>query len=123
MSQKLANTILKPIYSEWGPNHEAAVVLAAAFRHSNEKVRGMLRARLLDRVRRRRPLHEPRAIEQVLLGVTGTALEPFRLGAEPLELAVLAVQATFSQSSDWPSIRIVSEETIGVDGGLVLSAP
>src|SRR5262249_17246590 len=102
MSRKRESASLNHISSEWGPNHEVAVILAAAFRHSDENVRSALRDRLDGWVQRRRPIHKAEAIARALGEDPATALEPFRLADERLALAVLPLSSSLLRSCALP---------------------
>jgi hypothetical protein len=98
-----------------------AALLAAAFGHPDQARRLRVRRQLDKWLCEAIPRHDKHTISQALLSHPGTALEPFFLSEERLDMAVFAVQASFSKVVNDLSLRIVSEETFGCKGGLVLS--
>jgi hypothetical protein len=106
------------------PDYESEVfrlAVAAAFYHPAPDERAVLRT-LLDHWLGK--LGDPLpadGIRQVLASAKGTEIEPFVLTGADLDCAVFLTQAAFSKAGAQTRLRIVSRDTIGDEGGLVLT--
>ncbi len=67
-----------------------------------------------------RSLLERTYVEQVLRDTMGPPLSPFVISEEFLPIAVNLVQLSISQEYGASRVRVVSEDTIGVAGGLLI---
>ena len=67
------------------------------------------------------PRFDSGQIRSLLGACQGTMLEPMRLGDDAAELAVRFVQIVFSEQVRGSRARIVSEETLGISGGLCIA--
>jgi hypothetical protein len=97
------------------------LVVAAAFYHPRKKTRALLRTLLERWLEELSPCHSAESVREAISSQKGTFLEPFSLSEEDLECAVFLTRAAFSKNSQQQRIRIVSRDTIGVTGGLVLT--
>jgi len=105
-----------------GADSDLPLVLRAAFAHPDERIRESVRQKLESCVTSFEPWFADEAIRDCLLQQEGTVLEPFVLTDAELEVATLATRLTMSKTVGEKRFRIVSGETIGTDGGLVLTS-
>lgn len=98
------------------------LVIQAAFQHPVPAERAKIHAWLTTWIESLEPRFDADRIRDVLLEARGTEVEPFTLSPRDLEIAVLATRAAFSARVGHTRFRIVSSETIGVHGGLVLTS-
>lgn len=97
------------------------LILASAFYHPENSVRARL-LKIVDRwVNNMKPMGSEKTIRTILTNETGTPLEPFILNDEDIEMAVRLAMAAFSKKVYAERFRIVSKETIGFEGGLVIT--
>jgi len=97
------------------------LILTSAFYHPDKTLRRVLKQRATDWVDRLEPQFTENDIRDLILGEEGTVLEPFELKTSDIGLAVILARAAFSKKSDVQRCRIVSRETIGRKGGLVIT--
>ena len=98
-----------------------SLVLAAGFYHPVPESRAAVRT-LLDRwLARLGALPDASVVSALISKTQGTVVEPFVVTDDDLECAVFLTQAAFSSSSNETRFRIVSRETIGCGGGLVIT--
>jgi hypothetical protein len=97
------------------------LVAVAAFYHDFEEDRCFLQAELGKWLGQLDGVPDRETIRSCITGEKGTPLEPFILQEEDVELAVFLAQVAFSDSVGETRIRIVSRDTIGNGGGLVLT--
>jgi hypothetical protein len=97
------------------------VCLLAATRHPDLALRRALLSALEVWVESLEPLHETEAVMNVLRRESGTQLEPFSLEQEHERVAALLVRAAFSRKVDLYRFRMVSQLSLGNQGGLVLT--
>jgi hypothetical protein len=106
------------------PDHDSEVfrlAIAAGFYHPDPAARSQVRSQLDKWLTGLGPTPEPEAVHQAIALQKGTVIEPFILTAEDLECAIFLVRAAFSERGGQYRVRIVSRDTIGEDGGLVLT--
>lgn len=104
-----------------GLSTDVPLILLAAFHHPDTATRTALRARVEEAIETARPLHRADAVRAYLEGERGTVIEPFALDATSLDLAVAVARLAFSGRLHHTRLRVVSCETIGTEGGLVLT--
>jgi hypothetical protein len=97
------------------------LVVAAAFYHPDPPTKDHLRGLLDTWLEGLAPCHSPDTVRTAIVAQKGTFLEPFHLSNEDLECSVFLVRAAFSGASKEQRIRIVSRDTIGTEGGLILT--
>jgi hypothetical protein len=97
------------------------LALAAGFYHPDPEARGSVRSLLDTWLSDLGNAPGTERISEVISAETGTTIEPFVLTSEDLECAVYLVRAAFSEAGAQTRFRIVSRETIGRNGGLVLT--
>ena len=97
------------------------LVVAAAFHHEIPQDRALLRDALEQWLGQQTSVIDAGAIRNCITSEQGTALEPFNLTEEDLDCAVLLAQMAFCDAVGETRLTIVSRETIGERGGLVLS--
>jgi hypothetical protein len=100
---------------------DVPLLLAAAILHPERPVRTGIRAALSRWVDDARPEYTAAEVEAVLRSHTGTAIEPFVLDRRDRYLAILLARLAFSEREACTRFRVVSRETIGEDGGLMLT--
>lgn len=106
------------------PDYESEVfrlAVAAAFYHPAPDERTVLRTLLDHWLGKLGDLLPADGIRQVLASAKGTEIEPFVLTGADLDCAVFLTQAAFSKAGAQTRLRIVSRDTMGHDGGLVLT--
>jgi hypothetical protein len=96
-------------------------IIASAFYHPDHRLRSSLRRQLADFVQACRPWHTPDEVRAQLQGVTGSTIEPFVLDPTALEVGVLLTQLAFSDVGNQTRVRVVSQATIGSEGGAILT--
>ena len=97
------------------------LVVAAGFYHPDPSTKEHLRALLDTWLAGLTPCHSADTVRTAIAAQKGTFLEPFHLSNEDLACAVFLTRAAFSSASNEQRIRIVSRDTIGTEGGLVLT--
>jgi len=97
------------------------LVVAAGFYHPDPSTKEHLRALLDTWLAGLTPCHSVDTVRTAIAAQRGTFLEPFHLSDEDLACAVFLTRAAFSSASNEQRIRIVSRDTIGTEGGLVLT--
>lgn len=97
------------------------LVVAAAFYHPEPSTKAHLRDLLDTWLEALTPCHSADSVRSAIAAQKGTFLEPFHLSDEDFECAIFLVRAAFSGASKEQRIRIVSRDTIGTEGGLVLT--
>lgn len=103
------------------PGEIFRVAFASGFYHPDLEVRHGLR-RLLDAWLD--SLHDTPStdeVRRVILSERGTTIEPFILDETDLDCAVFLIRAAFSKELGQNRFRLVSRDTIGRDGGLVIT--
>ncbi len=98
-------------------------ILLAIESHPDAALRARLDARLDEWLDEIEPSHSREQVAEALASPhhRGTPLEPFALDEAGRRLATIAVRAAFSRAHRQTRVRIVSCETLGVHGGLVLT--
>jgi hypothetical protein len=106
------------------PDYESEVfrlVVAAAFYHPVSDDRAALRKLLDHWLGRLGHVRAPDEIRHVIASAKGTVIEPFALTEADLDCAVFLAQAAFSKLGAQNRLRILSRDTMGCEGGLVLT--
>lgn len=98
------------------------LAIQAAVGHPDAAVRQKTRTWLDDWVEGLEPRYDAESVRSVLLEAKGTVVEPFSLSARDMDIAVLATRAALSKRIGHQRFRVVSSETIGLSGGLVLTS-
>jgi len=93
-----------------------ALIVAAAFYHPDKKLRGTLQDKL------KKQFKIKKEIRDLLNNEKGTEIEPFRLTAEDIDCAVALGSIAFSGLGDQTRFRVVSKDTVGPNGGLVITS-
>ena len=101
--------------------HLLNLVVAAAFYHPESTVRNRLCSKLEGWLKKLGDRAEPQRIRTVLEENSGTSLEPFVLSKADLDCSVFLARMAFSQTAEQTRFRVVSRDTIGTEGGLVLT--
>ena len=97
------------------------LILGAAFSHPDTALRERLLVVIGDWIEAGQPRHSAEAVSVHLTSYTGTPLEPFFLSDKRLKAAVCMARIAFSERFGQHRLRIVSQETLGSDGGVVLT--
>lgn len=97
------------------------LVVAAAFYHELPEDRALLRDALEQWLGQQTNVLDAEAIRNCITSEQGTPLEPFKLSKKDIDCAVLLAQMAFCDAVGETRLTIVSRETIGERGGLVLS--
>ncbi|MDA8736371.1 hypothetical protein N9M57_03215 [Opitutales bacterium] len=97
------------------------LLITAAFYHDCERDRRLIFESLQNWLSKQGNVLDADAIRSCIAAETGTDLEPFRLEEQDLNCAVFLAQITFCQSVGQSRFTIVSRDTIGDRGGLVLT--
>ena len=100
---------------------EIPLVLWAAVRHPDGSVRSGLRQAMGEWIATAKPRYSRQQISSFLRSQEGTAIEPFVLNEQDLELAELLIQYAFSELGNQTRFRVVSRETLGAEGGVMLT--
>ena len=97
------------------------LILLAAKAHPEVKFRQHLWSFLEDWLKDKSPPMSAETIDQKLRAETGTFLEPFRLDDEDLRVATFLTMLAFTKPSPASRFRVVSSNTLGNAGGLVIT--
>ena len=97
------------------------LVVAAAFYHESAEDRAFLRASLEAWLAQQSGVLDEKEIRTCISSEQGTLLEPFRFTEKDTECAVLLAQIAFCDAVGETRLTLVSRDTIGERGGLVLS--
>ena len=100
--------------------HLINLVVAAAFYHPEKTVRARLCSKLEGWLKKLGDRADAEQIRTVLEKNKGTYLEPFVLSKADLDCSVFLARLAFSRTAEQTRFRVVSRDTIGTDGGLVL---
>jgi hypothetical protein len=100
---------------------EISLLLLAAVQHPEGEVRRRIRKSLEAWVEEARPRYTSHQIAALLQSQEGTAIEPFVLNRRDRYLAVLLTRLAFSERYHRTRFRVVSRETMGTEGGLMLT--
>ena len=111
-----------PSRNEMNDNASNNLVISAAFYHPEPLVRDRLQQSLQEWVAYLDPVYSDDDIREIIAGEKGTPLEPFVLDDTDFEAAVFLGKAAFSKNIGAKRFRIVSRETIGSKGGLVITS-
>ena len=98
------------------------LIITGAFYHPDSQVRNRLREVVDLWAEAQKPKYSAGEIRELILNETGTPLEPFTLEEADVETAVFIANVAFSEKINASRIRIVSRETIGEKGGLVITS-
>jgi hypothetical protein len=101
--------------------HLINLVVAAAFYHPESTVRDRLCSKLEGWLKKLGDRADAQRIRTVLEENKGTYLEPFVLSKADLDCSAFLARLAFSRTADQTRFRVVSRDTIGTDGGLVLT--
>jgi hypothetical protein len=97
------------------------VILLAANEHPDATFRAHLWSRLDDWLEAQSPSIAHDDLDALVSGEKGTFLEPFRLEGDRKRTALFLTRLAFSRTSSVSRFRLVSEDTIGNSGGLVIT--
>ena len=97
------------------------LLVAAAFYHELPEDRALIRESIEQWLVKQSNVLDAVAIRNCITSEQGTALEPFNLTEEDIDCAVLLAQMAFCDAVGESRLTLVSRETIGERGGLVLS--
>lgn len=97
------------------------LILLSAIYHPDLALRASLRQRVAALVEDAEPRYAADEVRAVLQGQPGTVIEPFVLDEAGLDLATIVVRLGFSRTVRQTRIRVVSQETLGGEGGFVLT--
>ena len=100
---------------------EVPLVLWAAVRHPDGSIRSHLRQGIARWIATAVPRYSREQVSSFLRSQQGTAIEPFVLDEQDLELAEILVQFAFSELGEQTRFRVVSRETLGTEGGVMLT--
>lgn len=103
------------------PADEIPLVLWAAVQHPDGSVRSRVRQAIAEWLSNAQPRYSREQIASFLRAQNGTAIEPFVLDEQDLELAGILVQYAFSEVGEQTRFRVVSRETLGTEGGVMLT--
>jgi hypothetical protein len=96
-------------------------ILLAANDHPEPDFREHLWSRLDDWLDLQEPMIDHRGMDSIVSHQTGTFLEPFRLAGDARRTALFLTRLALRQNSPASRFRLVSEDTIGNEGGLVIT--
>lgn len=108
----------QPTYEGLHPSDRLALHFHAALCAAEGTVAQALRDQIDAWIRTLGPRFPTDVVERALAACEGTPLEPMRLGDRSLRLGARFVQIAFSERAGGSKARIVSEDTLGVSGGL-----
>lgn len=111
-------TIDRATYDDLHPSDRLALHFHAVLAAPEDDARRARIGRLDDWVAGLAPRFDNDAIDALLAVCGGTPLEPMRLRRDARELSVRFVQIVFSEHVGGTRARIVSEDTLGISGGL-----
>jgi hypothetical protein len=97
------------------------LAFASGFYHPDPGIRDSLRRTLDAWLASLGPHPDPDAVRRLILAEKGTAIEPFVLEDADVECAVFLARAAFAGASGQNRFRLVSRDTIGSNGGLVIT--
>ena len=103
-------------------SHSSPLVITAGFYHPDASIRARLRVRLDEWLEKLGPRADSNELRDIIQTQKGTAIEPFELEEVDIDCAVFLAQAAFSKVINMKRFRIVSRETIGSEGGLVITS-
>jgi hypothetical protein len=101
--------------------HLINLVVAAAFYHPESTVRDRLCSKLEGWLKKLGDRADAEQIRTVLENNKGTYLEPFVLSKADLDCSAFLARLASSRTAEQTRFRVVSRDTIGTDGGLVLT--
>lgn len=105
-----------------GPDsHMLNLVFAAAFYHPDLSARRLLRTKLDVWVKGLGDQLDEAKVRRTLESTKGTQIEPFTLTPQDTECAVFLGRLAFSKKVGQTRLRIVSRDTIGKEGGVILT--
>ena len=96
-------------------------ILLAAIEHPNKSFREQLWDRLDKWLLDHSPTIEDAEVLSIIKGQSGTFYEPFRLEQNSTKLAIFLTRLALSEKIGMSRFRIVSEDTIGNTGGLIIT--
>ena len=103
-------------------NHNSnRLILTSAFYHPEKTLRAKLRQMIDEWIDELEPAYDESDIRSLIAEEQGTPLEPFVLSEADLDMAVVLARAAFSKRLRQTRFRIVSSDTIGFKGGLVIT--
>lgn len=97
------------------------LTVTAAFYHPSHGVRVTLRDVLDAWLEKLEGVPAESDVRKAISSEKGTPVEPFLLSDQDLDCAVFLTRAAFSTNGKQTRVRIVSRETMGTQGGLVLT--
>jgi hypothetical protein len=100
---------------------DVGIVLAGAAGHPDAAVRNAIGEVLDEWTASLGPRWTPQDMMDHLQGCAGTVLEPFRLSAKGARMVAYAGTAALSKHAAQTRFRVVSDDTLDGDGGLVLT--
>lgn len=104
------------------PSEVFRLVLASGFYHPEAGARDEFRALLDEWMSSLSGMPAAKEVRELIISEKGTTIEPFILEESDLECAVVLVRAAFSEEIGEHRVRLVSRDTIGRDGGLVITS-
>jgi hypothetical protein len=106
---------------DFGGGDTFSTYLYASRKHPDKKLQKRLFEATSEWVEEALPDYSTEDICEVISNEKGTVLEPFDLTSADIELASMLMRMAFSRVYLQTRFRIVSRETIGSDGGLVIT--
>jgi hypothetical protein len=106
------------------PDYDSEVfrlAVTAAFYHPKIQVRKKFRRLFGDWIGQSSDMPAEDEVRRLITSEKGTRLEPFSITAEDIECAAFLARVAFSGLDRQTRFRIVSRETLGCSGGLVLT--
>jgi hypothetical protein len=97
------------------------LLLAAASQHPDPELRSRVRQGIDELVEGANPTYSVAEVSAALATVRGTPLEPFELSEGDLDVVIPLVRFAFSARQRRTRFRVVSRETLGTEGGAVLT--
>jgi hypothetical protein len=97
------------------------LILLAARQHPDADLRLRLTACIEDHLSDSGPRYSEAEVAEALGGINGTPIEPFTLSQEDRFLTTPLVRLAFSSRYQRTRFRVVSRDTIGPEGGAVLT--
>ena len=97
------------------------LAVAAGFYHPDLDARRQVREALDSWLARCGGAPDAQILRDVISTEQGTVIEPFKLTADDIACAVFVGQAAFSIAGRQSRFRIVSRDTMGTEGGLVVT--
>ncbi len=103
------------------PGDTFPLIFYSALSHPDKSFRVQLMDSIRSWVDTLDPVYTEDQIQTVINNCTGTILEPFLLNNQDIEISTILIRMAFSKAFNQTRFRLVSRETLGSEGGCVLT--